>query len=179
VFGSVSEDGLARRRLGGCRGPYRAQMPMKTNLRNYALKALEAAKEDLRRDKYLLPVAFIVTEDEVFDFNLQFEDVDQKKSVYAELVEVAKQKCAKAIITINDTTIINDLEAMSSGPTRATRADRKATQDSIFLTISGPSIPTCSVSLSYSYGENGVIFGDPVETVGDILNNLFPGWPTV
>jgi hypothetical protein len=149
---------------------------MKTNLRNYALKTLESAKEDLRRDKYLLPVAFIVTNDDVFDFNLQFEDADQKKSVYAELVELARQKAALAIITINDATVTSDLEADSLGTT-AKRADRKTKQDCIFLTVSGPSITTWSLSLPYTSSDDGIVFGKATETVNDTLN-LLPGWPT-
>jgi len=52
---------------------------MKINLNNYALRALEHAKEDLRRGKYLLPVAFIVTEDNVFDFNLQLKAPNKRE----------------------------------------------------------------------------------------------------
>ncbi|SRR6266700_1057838 len=150
---------------------------MKTNLRNYALKALESAKEDLRRDKYLLPVAFVVTDDDVFDFNLQFEDADQKKSVYAELVGLARQKAARAIITINDATVTSDLEADSLGTT-VTRADRKTKQDCIFLTISGPSIPTWSLSVPYTSAGNEIVFGEPTETVNDVLN-LLSDWPAI
>src|SRR6266446_6797888 len=83
---------------------------MKTNLKDYALKVLETAKENLRRDRYLLPAAFIATDNDVSDFNLQFEDAHQKRSVYAELVELAGQKATRAIITINDTTVTSDLE---------------------------------------------------------------------
>jgi len=150
---------------------------MKTNLRNYALKALESAKEDLRRDKYLLPVAFIVTDNDVFDFNLQFEDADQKKSVYAELVALARQKAARAIITINDATVTSDLEADSLGTTVAI-ADRKTKQDCIFLTVSGPSIPTWSLSMPYTSVGNEIVFGEPTETVNDVLN-LLSDWPAI
>jgi hypothetical protein len=148
---------------------------MKIDLRNYALKALETAKEDLRRDEYLLPVAFVVTDDDVFDFNLQFEDANQKKSVYAELVELARQKAARAIITINDATVTSDLEADSPG-TAATRADRTTKQDCIFVTVSGPSIPTWSLSLPYASVDDEIVFGEPTETVNDILN-LLSDWP--
>jgi hypothetical protein len=147
---------------------------MKIDLKTYALRALEGAKEDLRRDKYLLPVAFIVTDDDVSDFNLQFEDADQKKSVYAELVELAKQKAARAIITINDATVTSDLEADSLGTT-VMRADRKTKQDCIFLTVSGPSIPTWSLSIPYTSG-NEIVFGQPTETMNDVLN-LLSDWP--
>ena len=47
---------------------------MKISPKAYALKALEVAKKDLSRDKHLIPVAFIVLDEDVLDFNLQFED---------------------------------------------------------------------------------------------------------
>jgi len=129
---------------------------MKTNLSDYALRALEKAKEDLRRDKYLLPVAFIATEDDVFDFNLQFEDAEQKRTVYDELVKLAKERTARAIITINDATLTNHSEG-SSSDTAMTRADIKSPQHCIFVTVSGPSIRTCSISLPYVSTGNEVV----------------------
>jgi len=150
---------------------------MRTDLREYALRALETAKQDLRRDKYLIPVAFIVTEDEVFDYNLQFEDAEQKASVYAELVEVAKRKGARAIITINDATVKN-----ASGPARrnspADMSDRNGVQECVFITASGPGIQTWSISLPYLRTNEGIVFGNPVETLNDTLN-LLPGWATL
>jgi hypothetical protein len=130
----------------------------------------------LRRDTYLFPVAFIVTEDNVFDFNLQFEDAEQKRTVYDELVKLAKTRNARAIITINDATLTNHSEG-SSSDTAVTRAD-KIPQSCIFLTISGPSITTWSLSLPYVSMGNEVVFGNQTETVNDVLN-LLPGWPMV
>ena len=75
-----------------------------------------------------------MTDNNVSDFNLQFEDAHQKRSVYAELVELAGQKAARAIITINDTTVTSDLAADSLG-IGVTPAGREAKQDCIFLTI--------------------------------------------
>jgi hypothetical protein len=148
---------------------------MKTNLRQFALRALETAKEDLRRDKCLLPVAFIVTDDEVFDFNLEFEDAKQKASVYTELVELAKRKGARAIITLNDATVRNTVEtARQISGTEMSSAN--GVQECIFLTVSGPGIQTWSVSVPYLRAGDEIVFGNPSETTNDILN-LLPGWP--
>src|SRR2546430_11285323 len=38
--------------------------------------ALEGAKTDLRRDGYLLPVAYVLADNQVLDFNLGFEDAE-------------------------------------------------------------------------------------------------------
>jgi hypothetical protein len=45
---------------------------MDIDLKKHALEALEAAKDNLNRDGYLVPVAFIVTNLEILDFNLDY-----------------------------------------------------------------------------------------------------------
>ena len=110
---------------------YPQRMSAKVEPRSYALKALDEARKDLCGDKYLVPVAFIVMDDEVLDFNLQFEDREQKLSVYSKLVELAKEKKARAIITVNDDVADipgNDCARLSS--------------ECIFVTVSGPNIQT-------------------------------------
>jgi hypothetical protein len=131
--------------------------------KSYALKALNEAKKDLCRDKYLVPVAFIVTDDDVLDFNVQFEDREQKLSVYSKLVELAKGKNARAIITINDS-------KMTHSPDGA-----RFPNECIFVTVSGPNIQTWTISVSYRREGSEIIFEKPIESHGDILN-LLPGW---
>jgi hypothetical protein len=129
---------------------------MKRNLKELAFEVLEQAKADLSRDKHLVPVAFVITDNEVSDFALTFDGPQEKQSVYSELVRVAREKNAYAIITIND--------ARLSGGT-----------DCIFLTISGPTLPTQSISVVYETRGNQIVFGEQTETTGDRLN-LFKGW---
>jgi hypothetical protein len=144
-------------------------------IRDYALKALETAKEDLCRDKYLIPVAFVVTDEAILDFNLEFEDAEQKSAVYGELVKIAKQKGARAIITLNDAKVSNPISVNSS--TKAgTRSGGTDAKECIYLTVSGPLIQTWSVCLPYQRLGEEIIFADPSETLNDLLN-LLPGWP--
>ena len=144
-------------------------------LREYALRALETAKKDLLRDRYLLPVVFIVTEKEILDFNIEFQGPKQKSSAYSEVVEIAKEKKALAIITVNDATIKGPATPGAEGH-RPDLSDAKGVQECIFVTISGPGIVTWSVSLPYLRTSDDIVFGSPQETVNDILN-LLPGWP--
>jgi hypothetical protein len=103
------------------------------------LKSLDDAKNDLSRDKYLTPVAFIITDDEVLDFNLQFEDREQKLSAYSKLVELARAKNARAIITINDANVTDTPGKDSAG----------LPNECVFMTVSGPDTQTWTVSVSY------------------------------
>jgi hypothetical protein len=150
---------------------------MLMDLREYALKALDTAKEDLCRDKYLIPVAFIVTDEEVLDFNLQFEDAEQKILVYRELVDIANEKCARAIITLNDARV-TDRTGGAGGyavytPTPSGRGEER---ECIYVTVSGPSIQTWTLCLPYERVGDKIVFGEPSETFNDLLN-LLPGWP--
>jgi hypothetical protein len=145
------------------------------NLRHYSLKALETAKEDLRRDKHLVPVAFVVTDNDVFDFSLDFEDAEQKASVYEELVQIATKKGARAIITINDA-IVRNPERSDSDLHGGERVTQEQTQECIYLAVSGPGIQTWTICLPYERNGSEIVFGNPSETLDDILN-LLPGWP--
>ena len=140
-------------------------MSVKIASKSFALKALDDAKNDLCRDKYLIPVAFIIKDDEVLDFTLQFEDHEQKLSVYSKLVELAKEKNARAIITINDAKL-----ADSPG-----KSNSKLPNECIFMTVSGPNISTWTVSVSYRREGDEIIFEKAIESQHDILN-LLPGW---
>ena len=140
-------------------------MSVKVAPKSYALKALDDATKDLCRDKYLIPVAFIITDNEVLDFNLQYEDSAQKLSAYSKLVDLAKAKNARAIITINDANVTDAPGKDSS----------RLPDECIFMTVSGPKIQTWTVSVSYRREGSEIIFEKPIESQDDILN-LLPGW---
>jgi hypothetical protein len=135
---------------------------------------IATAKEDLRRDGYLIPVAFVVTDDEILDFNVQFEDHEQKLSVYTKVVEIAKERRARAIITVNDARVKSALDAENpqlAGEATATQIPN----ESIYFTVSGSTIKTWTVSVPYERIESEVTFRRELESSSDILN-LLPGW---
>jgi hypothetical protein len=145
-----------------------------TTHKRHALAALETAKEDLRRDGYLLPVAFVVTDAEIIDFNIRFKDQNEKSCVYSKLVELAREKNAKAIITINDAQVTEPTQKDDS-ETRQKSAEDGIREECLYMTISGPGIQTWTVSVPYYRATSGIIFGKQFETTDDILN-LLPGW---
>jgi hypothetical protein len=147
---------------------------LKIHLKRYALKVLATAKEDLRRDGYLIPVAFVIADDEILDFNVQFENGEQKLSVYAKVVEIAKERSARAIITVNDARIKNELGAGNLQSTRDANAT-ETPNECIYVTVSGPAIKTWTVSVSYERIGSEIRFHRELESSGDILN-LLPGW---
>jgi len=46
----------------------------------------------------------------------------------------------------------------------------------IYLTISGPAIPSWNVALLYAHVEDEIVFGAPDESLDDSIHFL-PGWP--
>ena len=131
------------------------------DLVSYAKKVLETAKEDLRRDKYLTPVVFVVSEDAISDFNGQFGNATEKLSAYSEIVRIAKERRADAIITVNDANL------------RDPATD--TITECIYLSVSGPGIRTWSIAIPYKRNDD-IEFGASSESLGDMLN-LLPGWP--
>ena len=150
------------------KGPFDVTLPSMTAKiapKSYALNALEVAKDDLCRDKNLIPVAFVVTDDGVADFNLTFDGYEQKLSVYAELVRVAREKNARAIITINDSTVTSAAGTLGE----------ELRKECIYLTISGPNFQTWSLLVPYRRVGQEIVFEKATESTDDVLN-LLPGW---
>jgi hypothetical protein len=143
------------------------------DIRHYALKALEIAKQDMQQEKFLIPVAFIVTADGVLDFTLDFKDSQQKASVYAELVEIANQKGGEAIITINEANLRDPTGADSERPNYGERATESL--ECLYLAVSRPNADTWSVCVPYRREGDRIVFGSATESQKDLLN-LLPGW---
>ena len=148
---------------------------MDLDLKEYALRALDTAKEDLCRDGYLLPVAFIVTDKEVLDFNLSYEGEAQKTSVYCRLVEVAREKRGTAIITVNDAHCAKPSATVSLEGYFPGKLEVEGSPECIYVTVSGPSITTWSISAPYKRTATGIIFEKSTESFGDSLS-LLEGW---
>lgn len=136
---------------------------MTIDLRAEALAALEEAKRDLQRDGYLLAVALIFADGELLDFNLSFEGPGAKKAAYTELVRIAKEKGALAIITIND----SRSRGGASGESR----------ECLYMTVSGHGqAHVWTVCCYYERIGGQIFFTEQVESEGDILS-LLPDWP--
>lgn len=135
---------------------------MNEHIKALGLRAFKEAKADFLRDKHLIAVAYVVSGAEILDFNLTFEGKEQKESAYAELVKIAKEKNADAIITINDA--------------RSAHGESQEARECLYLSISGPNLSTWSRCLFYERRGQEIVFEEEVDSENDILN-LLPGWP--
>ena len=59
-------------------------------------------RELAETDGYLNPTAIVITPDENLIFDIEFETEEDRDEIYSEMMDVAQQKNASAIITVND-----------------------------------------------------------------------------
>src|ERR1051325_9862861 len=73
-----------------------------TDLKALAYEFLHEAQQSLQNDDYLNPTAVVITPDENLIFDIEFETEEERDEIYADMMEVAQQRNASAIITVND-----------------------------------------------------------------------------
>jgi len=131
---------------------------------------LEQGKQELLREKDLTPLAVLVFdtgEGQAYDLCALVFTEETKRAVFEQVVALAKEKSAKAIITV---------APMTFGRV----GEDEAWQDGIFVTVSGPCIETVTMILPYTTSRllKKISFGDlQVKTHQGGLNFL-PGWPS-
>jgi hypothetical protein len=149
--------------------------PEDLDLKEFALGVLAIAKENLQRDSNLIPTAFAITASHIHCYSVSFANHDEKRGVYASLIEAAKQEGAVALITCNDALWSNNagpeyVEGYFPGKLAVDGA-----RECIMLTVSGPAIQTWSVEIPYERSDDRIKFGDLREETGGEVGFL-EGW---
>lgn len=145
------------------------------DLRDFALGVLGVAKENLARDGELVPIAFVITGENIQSYSITFKDHDQKAAAYRDLVHAAQQAGGLALVTCNDAYHSRkngpgELESYYPGKLAAEGA-----AECIMLTVSGPAMQVWCVEVPYERKSNGIEFGHESESVGDEVGFL-EGW---
>ncbi len=148
------------------------------NLRQLAAELLEIEKRFLLEEKeeYRTAIVVVVTSAGRYWEEVEFDDEDEKLDAYAAIVGRAKESNAIAIITLN-TSFEKSLE--SSDELRDYRwgdLSQSCSQRAITVTISGPSVSACSLSLPYRF-ENGAVLLSEVSGFQPAVIDLLPDWP--
>ena len=144
------------------------------DLKNLALELLETEKRFLLEDgeDYRTAVAIVVTPESRYWEDVEFENEAEKIDVYSAIVDRAKQNHAAAIITIN--TSFERADALPDY--RWGDLERSGAHRAITLTISGPSLESCSLSLPFSIENGSVKVGEAPEFEPAVVG-LLPNWP--
>ncbi|HET9282190.1 MAG TPA: hypothetical protein VFR24_09545 [Candidatus Angelobacter sp.] len=150
-------------------------MPV-TDLKAMAYEFLHEAQQSLNNDGFLNPTAIVITPDENLIFDIEFETDEERNEIYAEMMEIAQQKIASAIITVND--VYPDdapgapVELHGAG--WGTLAESSA--EAIMVTVSGGGFETWSLVCPYFRRDSCIVFhpakemdnpGGEVELLGD------------
>jgi hypothetical protein len=150
-------------------------VPDDQELAEVAQNIMAIARDNLTNDGFLDPAAFLLRENHVQLYRLQFRTEEEKRTAYAKVVEFAKRENANAVITLNDAYIgkpDDDPDSYYPGKLAAEGAD-----EAIVLTLSGPGVPTWCLTQRYSRKEKTIEFGEITESHGTDMS-LLPGWAT-
>lgn len=146
-------------------------------IRDFALRLLEQAKENLQQYGELVPVAFLITPDQLQCYSIKFSDQQGKTAAYGELVKAAQDAEASALITCNDAYWKNSPDPQYVEGYYPGKLAVEGAKECIMLTVSGPLIETWCVRVPYERLEEGIKFGAHSESSGEQIGFL-EGWVT-
>src|SRR5436305_14160170 len=127
-----------------------------TDLKALAYEFLHEAQNSLKSDGYLNPTAIVITPDENLIFDIEFETEEERDEIYSEMMDVAHQKNAGAIITVND--VFPDDAAGSPVQLQGDGWGQlaEAPTEAILITVSGRGFDTWSLISLYLGRDDGV-----------------------
>jgi hypothetical protein len=146
-----------------------------TDLKVLAHELLHEAQQALQQEGHLNPSAIVITPNENLIFDLEFETEEEREDLYAEMIDVAKEQNAAAIITVNDVYLDG-----SGAPARLEGAGWGALAESaaeaVMVTVSGGGFETWSLVSPYFRRDEQIVFqpvrkmrnpGGEIELLGD------------
>jgi hypothetical protein len=146
-----------------------------TDLKALAHELLHEAQQSLPEEGHLNPSAVVITPDENLIFDLEFESDDEREEIYADMIDVAKEQNATAIITVNDIYLEDSgAPARLEGP--GWEALTQSAMEAVVVTVSGSGFETWSLLSPYFRRGEQIVFqpahemrnpGGEVELLGD------------
>lgn len=147
-----------------------------TDLKALAYEFLHEAQQSLKGDGFLNPTAIVITPDENLIFDIEFETDEERDEIYAEMMEVAQQRNASAIITVNDVYPDDSPGAAVQLEGEGWGTLAESATEAIMVTVSGSGFETWSLICPYFRREERIVFhpaeelrnpGGEVELLGD------------
>ncbi|HEV3316727.1 MAG TPA: hypothetical protein VG488_07170 [Candidatus Angelobacter sp.] len=145
------------------------------DVRDFAVRLLEGAKENLERDGELASVAFVVTATQLQCHAVTFGDHEEKEAAYRDLVRAAQAANAIALVTCNDAYWTNRADAEYIEGYYPGKLASENAKECIMVAVSGPSIETWCVEVPYERLGKAIQFGEHCEFTGKQLGFL-EGW---
>lgn len=146
-----------------------------TDLKALAYELMHEAQQSLKSEGHLNPVAVVITPDENLIFDLEFESEEEREDLYAEMMDVARERNATAVLTVNDVYLDDSGEpARLHGEGWGALAE--SAKEAIIVTVSGGGFETWSLVCPYFPRGDQVVFqpsreasnpGGEVDLLGD------------
>jgi hypothetical protein len=146
-----------------------------TDLKALAYELLHEAQQSLQSEGHLNPVAVVITPNENLIFDLEFESEEEREDLYAEMMDVAKEKDAAAIVTVNDV-YLDDSGEPARLHGEGWGALSESAKEAIIVTVSGGGFETWSLISPYFLRGDQIVFppsreatnpGGEVDLLGD------------
>jgi hypothetical protein len=146
-----------------------------TDLKALAYELLHEAQQSLQEHGHLNPVAVVITPSENLIFDVEFESEEEREDVYAEMIDVARDKNAIAIATVNDV-YLDDSGTRPRLEGQGWGSLSESAHEAIMVTVSGGGFETWSVTSPYFSREEQLLFqpareapnpGGEVDLLGD------------
>ncbi len=146
------------------------------DLKALAYELLHEAQQSVQAEDHLAPTAIVITPDENLIFEVEYDSEEEREEIYSDLVEIALEKNAAAIVTVNDVYLDNHSGAKITleGPAWGNLSE--SASEAVIVTISGSGFETWSLVCPYFRQGNQIIFqpaqekrdpGGELELLGD------------
>jgi hypothetical protein len=134
-----------------------------TDLKALAYELLGEAQSILQHDGHVNPAAVVITPSENIIFDLEFETDEDREELYAEMMDVAREKSASAILSVNDVYLGDDAATHVRLEGEGWGALSEPPREAIVVTVSGSGFETWSLVSPYFRGGEQVVFQPPRE----------------
>jgi hypothetical protein len=146
-----------------------------TDLKALAYELLHEAQQALQQEGHLNPVAVVITPNENLIFDIEFEGDEEREDIYAEMMDVAKEQNALAIVTVNDVYLDDSGEPVQlHGEGWGDLA--QSAKEAVVINVSGSGFETWSLVCAYFRRGEQIVFqpsrealnpGGEVDLLGD------------
>jgi len=145
------------------------------DLKALAYELLHESQLSVQEEDHLTPTAIVITPEENLIFEVEYDSEEEREEIYTDMVEIALEKNATAILTINDVYLDNSSAKLAlEGPGWGSLAE--SANEAVIVTISGSGFETWSLICPYFRQGDQIIFqpaqekrdpGGELELLGD------------
>jgi hypothetical protein len=132
-----------------------------TDLKALAHELLTEAQAVLQREAHLNPTAVVITPRENLIFDLEFDTDDERDELYAEMMDVAREQNATAILTVNDVYLDDHASAPVQLEGGGWGTLTESAREAVVVTVSGGGFETWSLMSRYYRREDQFVFQPP------------------